>query len=236
MRIAVLMALSLLIAGCSPATVSEPEQTRATTSGSAAPSRAAMPSVPSGAAPVRPSPSTPPPDGASIADVIGWIEAGRPVDAAGYHRATRDGETTELGDDVAFTAPAGSSRATTCLTDSRHTAGSLACLVDLTDPPPRPEDVYGQWKGGWVDFTGDTLQVGSAHGDPGPFRNGLGPELPSGGALSFGDYRCRVERADLYCVNYAHRSAVRLSPTGVRPFGCLHQVPPPAGVGELFGC
>ena len=97
------------------------------------------------------------------------------------------------------------------MTDSKHTGGALACLVDLTNPPPRPDTAYGEWKGGWVDFDGTNLQVGSARGDPGPFLNGNGPELANGDSLSFGDYRCRADQAGLFCVNYAHQSAVRFS-------------------------
>jgi hypothetical protein len=168
-----------------------------------------------------------------MAEVIAWIEAGVVADSADYHVATRDGETTQLGEDVAFTTPSGK---TNCMTDSRHSDGALACLVDLADPPPRPDDAYGEWKGGWVDYAGNTLRVGSAHGDPGRFVHGEGAELPDGSTLAFGDYRCRADRAGLFCVNYAHRSAVRFSPEGIGVFGCLHPVPPPADAGKLFSC
>ncbi len=233
MRAVLLVAVSLLmiglIAGCSRATVQRPQQT--TSSGSARPS--AAPTTASS----HPPPNARPGTGAPISEVISWIEAGRPVDAAGYHSATRDGVTTELGEGVAFTvADSSSPPAATCVTDPRHTAGALACLVAFSDPPPRPAEVYGEWKGNWVDFDGTTLQVGSAHGDPGPFANGDGPQLPSGATLSFSDYRCRADQLDLFCVNYAHRSAVRLSSTGATPFGCLQPVPAPPGAGKLFSC
>ena len=174
----------------------------------------------------------PPAPGAPIANVIRWIEAGTAADAGGYHSATRDGATTQLGDDIAFTTPSGK---TDCMTDSKF-GGALACLVDLTNPPPPPEDVYGEWKGGWVDFAGPTLEVGSAHGDPGRFSNGTGPELPYGQALSFGDYRCLVDPAGVFCVNYAHQSAARFSDAAIEPFGCLREVAPPADIGEKFSC
>lgn len=224
MRTAVLIAVSLLLGGCSHATVGESEQP-----GTGGSSRPSAPPIPTSTTPAR---AAAPADGAAISDVISWIEAGRAVDAAGYRHAIRDGETTELGDDVAFSTAAGRSGATVCRTH----AGPLACLVDLADPPPRPEGVYGQWKGNWVDFDGTTLQVGSAHADPGPFNDGNGAELPDGAALSFGDYRCRADQAGLFCVNYAHRSAARLSSTGVVPFGCLHPVPAPDDAGQLFSC
>lgn len=102
--------------------------------------------------------------------------------------------------------------------------------------PPRPAAVYGEWLSGWVDFDGTSVQVGSAHGDPGPFINGDGPELPSGKSLAFGDFRCRTDQIGVFCVNYAHRSAVRFAAAGIEPFGCLQPVPPPEGVGEKFSC
>lgn len=177
-------------------------------------------------------PSRPPAAGAAIGAVIDWIEDRPLADAAGYRSATRDGATTQLGDDVAFVTPSGK---TQCMTDTRF-EGALACLVELTDPPPRPPDVYGEWKGGWVDFAGPTLEVGSAHGDPGRFSNGTGSELAYDQALAFGDYRCRADQTGLFCVNYAHRSAARFSDAGIEPFGCLRQVDPSAGIGEQFSC
>lgn len=237
MRLAGLIAVLLLIAGCSRASVQEPEPGTSTPS-----SAASTQSTPSSASPApgKPSPSskpaTPPVAGAPIADVIAWVEAGRPVDAAGYHKATRDDETTDLVDEVAFTVPAGSRQATKCMTDKDAGDSALACVVDLVSPPPQPADIYGQWKGGWVDFGGNSLRVGSAHGDPGRFLHGDGAKLPDGDTLSFGDYRCRADRTGLYCVNYAHRSAVLLRPEGIATFGCLHPVPPPVDAGKLFSC
>ena len=142
--------------------------------------------------------------GRAIADVIAWIEAGTPADAAGYHSMTRDGSRRPLDDGVAFTTAGTEAN---CMTDE-YRDGALACLVKLTDPPPRPADVETQWKGNWVDFAGPTVDVGSPHGDPGPFGDGTGAELPAGQALAFGDYRCRADAAGLFCVNYAHQTAV----------------------------
>lgn len=225
MRIAVLLAVSLLVVGCSHTASDQSRQTNTT---SPPTTTAATPSV------AKPSaPSSAPGPGAPISDVIAWIEAAGPADAAHYHSATRDGATTKLGDDIAFTAPTGK---VTCMTDSKHTGSALECLVDLSDPPPRPATAYGEWKGGWVDFDGSGLQVGSARGDPGPFINGDGPELPDGQSLSFGDFRCRADQVGVFCVNYAHRSAVRLAAAGVEPFGCLQSVPAPDGAGEKFSC
>jgi hypothetical protein len=166
-------------------------------------------------------------------DVIAWVEAGQAADPTPYHSATRDGATTDLGDDVAFVTPSGK---TNCMTDSKYSAGALACLVDLTNPPPRPEDAYGQWKGGWIDYDGMSVQIGSVHGDPGRFSAGSGPELPYGQSLAFGDYRCRSDQAGLVCVNYAHQSAARFSDAGVQVFGCLQPATAPPQIGQMFSC
>jgi hypothetical protein len=227
MRIAVMIAASVLVAGCSQPVGGEAERSEPTLRPNTTRSTPPVTTTTSTA------PARPPAIGAPIGDVIAWVEAGTPADAAHYHSATRDGETTQLGDDVAFTTPSGRSN---CMTDSRYAGGALACLVELTNPPPRPADVYGEWKGGWVDFTGPTLEVGSAHGDPGRFSRGTGPELPYAQSLAFGDYRCRADQAGLFCVNYAHQSAVRFSDAGVEPFGCLQKVSPPPDIGQKFSC
>jgi hypothetical protein len=229
MRIAGLIATSLLVAGCSQSLGGNAERIEPVPSTSAA----TTPSRPSTTPPTSTKAAQPPRPGAPIGDVITWIEAGSPADDDAYHSAFRDGATTQLGDDVAFTTPPGM---TNCMTDSRNAGGALACLVDLADPPPRPMEAYGEWKGGWVDFEGPTLEVGSAHGDPGRFTNGTGPELPYGQALAFGDYRCRADPTGLFCVNYAHQSAARLSDAGIEPFGCLQKVTPPADIGLKFSC
>jgi len=226
MRIAALVAVSLVVAGCSHGGNNPSGQTQTTTQASATTTTTSSGSKSPGA-------STAPNGGAAISDVIAWIEAGHPVDPGRYHTATREGATTSLGDDIAFTAQGGK---VACMTDSKHTGGTLACLVSLTNPPPAPATAYGEWKGGWVDFDGTNLQVGSARGDPGPFVNGNGPELANGDSLSFGDYRCRADQSGLFCVNYAHQSAARFSSAGIEQFGCLRSVPPPDGVGVAFSC
>ena len=231
MRIAVLLTASLLVAGCSGATGGQARQTQLTP---ITPSR----TVTSSSAPSSPTSATPtsslpaPVAGVPIAEAIRWIEAAPPIDAAQYHIALRGGVTADLGDDVAFTTPGG----TTCMTDAKHGVPALACLVELTSPPPRPPDVYGQWKGGWVDFDGSTVQVGSAHGDPGRFAAGQGRELPYDASLSFGNYRCRTDASALVCVNYSQQSAVRLAADGVDAFACARQVTPPAGIGVQYVC
>jgi hypothetical protein len=183
--------------------------------------------------PTPTTPAQPPQAGADMTDVIRFVEAGQPADAGQFHTASREGATTQLGDDVAFTTPSGKTR---CMTDSEHFGGALACLVDLTIPPLQPPDIYGQWKGGWVDFEGPTIEIGSVHGDPGRFGQGTGAALPYGQTLAFGDYRCRSDQVGLYCVNYAHQSAARFSDEGVVPFGCLQKVTPPADIGEKYSC
>ena len=222
MRIAVLIAASVLVSGCSQSVGGDAQSAPSSTTRSTPPATSTTSAVPAAV----------PAPGAPIADVIRWIEAGTRADPGAYHSATREGATTQLGDDIAFTTPSGK---TNCMTDSRF-GGALACLVDLANPPPQPADVYGQWKGGWVDFAGPTLEIGSVHGDPGRFSNGTGPQLPYGQALAFGDYRCRADPAGVFCVNYAHRSAARFSDSGIVQFGCLQKVAPPAEIGEKFSC
>lgn len=217
---------SVLVAGCAQTDDGQARQTTPTLSAPSVTSRVAPPTT------TTPAPTAAPAARAAIGEVIRWIEAAPPAEPGDFHTVARDGTSTDLGDGVAFTTPAGTSK---CMTD-RRAEGALTCLVELRDPPAQPADVYGEWKGGWVDFPGATLDVGSAHGDPGPFSDGFGAELPYGRALNFGDYRCRTDPAGLFCVNYAHQSAARFSDAGVEPFGCLRQVPPPPGIGERFSC
>ena len=154
------------------------------------------------------------------------------MDGADFRVALRAGTTTSLGDDVAFTTPSGIS----CMTDAKHGSPGLACLVNLIDPPPQPADVYGAWKGGWVDFDGDSVEVGSAHGDPGRFAAGQGTPLPVDRSLSFGDFRCRTDTSALVCVNFARRTAVYYSDAGIDTFGCARQSTPSAGIGVQYTC
>jgi hypothetical protein len=227
MRIAVLFAASLLVAGCSQLSGTPPRATQLTP---ITPSRTtgSVPATSTG----QPGTSSPAPaPGAPVAEAIDWVEAAGPVDGADFRVALRGGTTTALGDDVAFTTPFG----TSCMTDAKRGAG-LACLVNLIDPPPQPADVYGAWKGGWVDFDGKSVQVGSAHGDPGRFAAGQGVPLPVDRSVSFGDFRCRTDTSALVCVNFARQTAVSYSDAGIDTFGCARQSAPPAGIGVQYTC
>lgn len=164
--------------------------------------------------------------------VIAWVEGGVVAEPDEFHTAVRDGVSTQLGDDIAFVTPAG----TKCMTDTKDGGGALACLLRLRNPPPHPVGVEGEWVGGWVDFDGATVQVGSAHGDPGRFTRGNGPELSNGTTLRFADFVCRADESALYCVNFAHQSAIRLADSGVITFGCLQAVDAPADGGLRFSC
>lgn len=164
--------------------------------------------------------------------MIAWVEAGAAPDGGSFHTATRDGAATDLGADIAFTTAG----RTNCMTDKNFN-GALACLTHPKAPLPRPADAIGHWVPGWVDFEGTTVEVGSVHGDPGRFSSGTGPQLKDGQTLAFGDYRCRADSAGLICVNYAHRTAVLFSDTGIGTFGCLKPVTPPAdGFAQQFAC
>lgn len=228
MRMVLVIAASALLAGCSGALGGTAEHTETTPTTAAPTSSTSTPTT------AKPSlaPTAAPASGAAIADVIAWVEAGRPADAAGFHSVTRDGDTTALGDDVAFITAGTEAN---CVTN-KYDNGALACLVKLTDPPPRPAGIEAEWKGNWVDFPGPTVDVGSPHGDPGPFVDGTGAELPAGRTLAFGDYRCRADAAGLFCVDYARQTAVKLSASGVEGFGCLKKVTPPAEIGMRLGC
>lgn len=232
MRIAVFFAASALVAGCSAVPAGRPGPTELTP---ITPSHTKT-SAAAGATPTAATSATAPLNApgptASAAEAIAWVEAGPPVDGADFQVALRGGTTTALADDTAFTTAFGAS----CMTESKRVGGGLACLVNLVDPPPQPPDVYGAWKGGWVDYDGSSVRVGSAHGDPGRFSAGQGPPLPLGGSLSFGDYRCRADATALVCVNYAHKSAVRYSDDGVDALGCTRQTPPQAGIGIQYTC
>ena len=154
MRIAVLIAASVLVGGCSQGLGGDAEK--------AEPSLPAPPSTtstPRATSPTSTTPAKPPEESAPVADVIAFIEAGRPADVANYHSANREGTTTQLGEDVAFTTPSGKSN---CMTDSKNFGGALACLVEFADPPPQPPDAYGEWKAGWVDFAGPSIEIGSS--------------------------------------------------------------------------
>lgn len=237
MRIAVMVTASVLVAGCAtgcssgdtshPAKLTPITPTHTTTSTTTRTptttgTSSSTPAV-SGSAPAV---------GASAAEATRWVEAAPPADAADFHVALRNGASAPLGDDVAFTTTSG----TTCMTDLKRSAKGLACLVNLADPPAQPADVYGVWKGGWVDFNGSTVQVGSSHGDPGRFAAGQGTPLPEGKSLSFGDFRCRADTTVLVCVNYTNQSAVRYTDAGVDPFGCTRKLPPTVGIGMEWAC
>jgi hypothetical protein len=238
MRVAVMFAASVLVAGCSQQPAGSPGATELTP---ITPTRTAgAPTTPPTTTTTGKASSSPPTSAsarapeadAPVQEVIGWVEAGPPVDGADFRVALRNGITTDLEGDTAFTTASGIS----CMTEGTRVAGGLACLVNLTDPPPQPADVYGVWKGGWVDFDGAGVRVGSAHGDPGRFSAGQGPPLAVGGSLSFGDFRCRTDTAALVCVNYANQTAVRYSEDGIDAYGCTRQTPPQSGIGIQYGC
>ncbi|MEZ0342189.1 hypothetical protein ACAG25_19670 [Mycobacterium sp. pV006] len=228
MRIAVVAALAALTAACSQSVGGQAEL-------SVPPSSSPQPSASTAAptsSPSAPTPSALPQENAPIGAVIDWVEDAAPADPAGFGVAFRDGVTTRLDGEIAFTASAGAPLTTTqCIT-----SGELMCLVELDDPPPRPQGAEGAWKPGWVTFSGTSVQVGSLRGDPGPFGSGSGPELADGQSLAFGDSRCRADAEALICVNYAHRSAVRISTAGVTPYGCLQPAPTPPDAAALFEC
>lgn len=229
---AALTAVGLLVAGCSPSTETAGTGKLTPISPSRPAGQAAPSTTGTTTSTTSTSPTAAPAPGATVGEAIAWVQAAGPVDAAEFQVAMRGGASTPLGEDVAFTTPAG----TSCMTDLRRGSGDLACLVNLTDPPPAPPDIYGVWKGGWVDFDGTAVRIGSAHGDPGRFAAGQGVTLPTDRSLSFGDFRCRTDESALVCVNYARQTAVRYSDDGIDAYGCTRQTPPAQGVGIEYTC
>ncbi|MET0900832.1 MAG: hypothetical protein ABWY45_23195 [Mycobacterium sp.] len=223
---------SLVVAGLLGCSASDGDQAGAPSSSTRSGAVSAPPFKPSSSA-AAPVPTGPPPADAPVAAVTAWVQAGSPVDAAGFRSATRDDITTDLGADVAFVTPAGK---TQCRTGATLAPGAMACLAELADPPAQPAEVYGQWVGNWVDFDGGSAQVGSVHGDPGAFTEGKGRELAYGSSLRFGDYQCRTDPAGLFCVNFARQTALQMSDAGVVAFGCLQEVAPPADAGVRYEC
>ncbi|MBB5912052.1 hypothetical protein BJY24_000919 [Nocardia transvalensis] len=210
MRIAVLTVLALLAAGCSLTNDKEPHAVQG-----------AQAAAPSAAAP--------------FAAVDAWVQAAAPADPARFGTVTKDGKSTPLKGDVSFTSPSGKIK---CTSDFREGLQGLNCLVDLKNPPKRPEgDSFGNWVGNWIDYSGTTLTVGSFHGDPGPFIYGYGAELPYGNRVGVKDYTCRVDADGLVCVDAAAKSAARISDAGVVPFGCLREhADPKVKAGQSFRC
>lgn len=232
MRLVLLVMTSALVAGCSQTLDSDSSTARtplsvtppsATTSGSPSPSGTGTTGTSKPSGTVEP--------GADIAEVISWIEAGEPAAPGDFGSVTRAGTSTTLDGGIAFTTDT-----VNCISTPKYRDGALACLVDLSDPPPPPPDVFTVWKGNWVDFDGSAVEIGSQHGDPGPFGDGEGAELPGGQSLAFGDFRCRADTEAVLCVNYAERSAVRLSADGVDGFGCLSESEAPPGIGVRLSC
>jgi hypothetical protein len=219
-----LVAAVILLTSCEDAHESRSQPSKLTPLPSASQS--------SSAKPPPPPPAGAPAPGAPIGDVMAWIDAGQPADVTGFHTATLDGVSTDLGKDVTFTS---ASDNTMCVTN-KYNNEALACIVKLTNPPPRPADLPSNWVSGWVDFDGQSLTVGSLHGDPGPLVSGAGPALADGQTLKFGDFKCRNDKAGLYCANDAHQSAARLGAAGIEAFGCLNKVTPPEFVGIQFSC
>lgn len=227
MRMAVLVAASALVAGCSHdmkgSAVPAPPPLTAITPSTSRPAPTSPPATPSA---VPRTPST----GAPIGEVTRWVDAGTPVPAAKFGSVTRDGASTDV-QGVAFTT-----ETVSCISSAGYNDGALACLVKLTNPPPKPPDAYAMWKGNWVDFDGTSVNIGSLHGDPGPFGNGSGPELGAGQTLEFGDFACRADGDAVVCVNHAHRTAARMRPAGVDGFGCLAPVQAPPDIGIRLSC
>lgn len=230
MRLVLVVVTSALVAGCSQTLDSQSSTARTPLTVPSASSTAGASSAPGTTTRAAPPSGSLAPD-AEIGAVISRIEAGRPAAPEDFGSVTRDGVNTALDGGIAF-----STDTVSCISTPKYRDGMLACLVELTDPPPRPPDAFTVWKGNWVDFDGSSVEIGSQRGDPGPFVDGNGAVLPDGASVAFGDFRCRADTDAVLCVNYAERSAVRLSADGVDGFGCLSETEAPPGIGVRLSC
>ncbi|NGX07168.1 hypothetical protein [Mycobacteroides franklinii] len=237
MRVWSVLALILLVAGCAP----QRQQTPSTSSSAASTSSSSTASTTTSTTTSRTtttmSRAPAPGPRASVESVTRWIEAGDPVAAEKFRTVDQDGTPGQLPEgDVAFRAPGelGPRTVGGCITEMKYQE-PLSCLPGLRNAPRRPPDLPGQWIGGWVSFDGATVTIGSRHGDPGPFIAGVGLPLEYGKRLKFGDYQCRSDQKGLYCVNYPHHSAIRMSDE-LEVFGCTKRATPPRGIGVQYDC
>lgn len=232
-RLLAVMSMLGLLAGCAgTATQRAPETSSATVAPSATTTTATSTAPPTTVGGPPPGPV------ASVAAVTAWIEAAAPVDPANFRTVELDGTLTQLdGDGVAFRLPGDlPNRALTGCISYRWSQQRFSCLGGVSNPPPKPPGIQGQWIGSWVDFDGRTVDIGSLHGDPGPFNNGNGKSLDYGTRIKFGDYQCRSDPSGMYCVNYPHHSAIRLWGKDFVAYGCIELTKPPRGIGEQFTC
>ncbi|MFE3195336.1 hypothetical protein ACFXHA_40485 [Nocardia sp. NPDC059240] len=173
------------------------------------------------------------PPGESLSALVDWVKAGAPVDQEKYRPSyPGDPDPDATKGVVSFTSPSGKMA---CDTEG----GLVFCDVRLLDPPPRPVVGQGNWESGWIDYRSTTASIGSLAGGI-RVGWGLGPVLPYGSRVDFGDYSCRLEADGLTCVDPAVNTGVRISDGGIVPFGCLHRLsgsdPASSSKGVEFGC
>lgn len=169
MRIAALVAVPLLVAGCAHDVDSD--SGRSQTSTPATPSSSVSSSTSK-----LPTASKVPSAGAPISEVIAWIEAGHAADPARYHSVTREDVTTELGDDIAFSAQGGK---VSCLTDTKHTGDAMACLVSLTNPSPPPPPPTANGRAAGSILTAPTCGSGPPEATRDRSPTATGPSWPT---------------------------------------------------------
>ncbi|WP_280395282.1 hypothetical protein [Nocardia brasiliensis] len=222
MRIAALVALVLALSACSQSTTGRPQ--------------AAEDHPPAKTTTAAPSPTAPSREG-QLNERIAWVRAGSAADVGQYRSVTTEGRpATALNGDIAFTSPSGK---ISCITGTEYGIDGLNCVVKLKSPIPKPGEGFGNWDGGYVNYTGTKLTVGQFRGDPGLFINGNGQTLPYDSTLTFDDYTCRIATSGLTCVNPTDRSGVQMSDDGIVALGCLREVPAAqreSSVGQAFGC
>lgn len=222
MRIAALVALVLALSACSQSTGGHPQ--------------AAQDQPPATTATAAPS-STPASRESQLKERIAWVRAGSAVDVGQYHSVTTDGRpVTALTGDIAFTSPTGK---ISCSTGTAYGIDGLNCVVKLKNPVAKPGEGFGNWDGGYVNYTGTALTVGQFRGDPGLFVNGNGQTLPYDSTVTFERYTCRIATNGLTCVNPSDGSGVQMSDDGILALGCLREVAADqreTAVGQAFHC
>ena len=175
MRIAGVIAVSALVAACSQSVGGEAEPSRPAAGTAADQRRRRRPSRPA-------EPPGAPAPGASIDEVIAWIEAGHPPTRAAFTSPSRDGVDHSARRRHRVHRPV--------RVAARHhpvhhrPAGRADVPARAHAPAPAPGAGRGHVEAG-LDrlFRDRPCQSASLRGDPGPFVNGPGTELAAGQSL-----------------------------------------------------
>ena len=226
MRIALLFAASVLVAGCSQLSGRQPRATQLTPiTPVAQPPDAATTTAPT-------TTHEPPPRRRPRAGARG---AGRRRRSAGSRPPRRSMAPTSGWRCAAAPPPRSvtTSRSPppsgiSCMTDTRHGSAALACLVRPDRSAPAARRCLRRMEGRLGGFRRRQRAGGIGPRRPRPVQSParVSP-LPADRSLSFGDFRCRTDATVLVCVNYARQTAVSATATPAStPIGCTRQSRP----------